>query len=110
MDKQRIGAFAEAVYRDMAGAMAIGMGYIGQRTGLLAGLNGVTLDDIHKGDWNDGHIIAAGRHLQFFINGKLASEFTDNIEQGRLERGLIGLQLHDKGMIVQFKEVFLKQL
>ena len=35
MDKQRIGAFAEAVYRDMAGAMAIGMGYIGQRTGLF---------------------------------------------------------------------------
>ncbi len=35
MDKERIGKFAEAVYRDMAGAMAIGMGYIGQRTGLF---------------------------------------------------------------------------
>ena len=70
---------------------------------------GITLADIHKGDWNDGHIIAQGRRLQFFINGKPASEFTDNIKQGRLESGLIGLQLHDKGMIVQFKDVLLKK-
>jgi arylsulfatase A-like enzyme len=72
--------------------------------------NGVELDDINEGDWNEGHITAKGNKLQFFINGKLASEFTDNIKQGRLESGLIGLQLHDKGMIVQFKDLFLKKL
>lgn len=38
MDKERVGKFAEAVYRDMAGAMAIGMGYLGQRTGLFNAL------------------------------------------------------------------------
>jgi len=35
MDKQRIGAFADTVYRDMAGAMAIGMGYLGLKSGLF---------------------------------------------------------------------------
>lgn len=38
MDKERIARFADAVYRDMAGAMSIGMGYVGLRTGLLAAL------------------------------------------------------------------------
>ncbi len=35
MDKEKIGAFANAVYRDMAGAMAIGMGYLGLKSGLF---------------------------------------------------------------------------
>ena len=52
---------------------------------------------------NSGHIIARGNHFQFFINGKLSSEFTDGIKEGRLESGSIGLQLHDKGMVVEFK-------
>lgn len=38
MDKQRMAEFAETVYRDMAGAMAIGMGYLGQKTGLFNAL------------------------------------------------------------------------
>ncbi len=71
--------------------------------------NGVTLGDIKERDWNEGHIIVQGDRFQFFINGKLASEFTDNIKQGRLESGSIGLQLHDEGMVVQFKDVFLKK-
>lgn len=35
MDRERIGSFANAVYRDMAGAMAIGMGYLGLKSGLF---------------------------------------------------------------------------
>lgn len=38
MDKERTRRFAERVYRDMAGAMAIGMGYLGLRTGLFEAL------------------------------------------------------------------------
>lgn len=70
----------------------------------------VTLDDIKPKDWNDAHIVANGNSLQFFINGKLASEFTDDYQSGFLESGSIGLQLHDKGMVVQFRDVFLKKL
>ncbi|MGE0231791.1 MAG: class I SAM-dependent methyltransferase [Flavobacteriaceae bacterium] len=35
MDKKRIAGFADTVYRDMAGALTIGMAYLGQRTGLF---------------------------------------------------------------------------
>ncbi|MDW8368689.1 MAG: class I SAM-dependent methyltransferase [Geminicoccaceae bacterium] len=38
MDKDRIKDFAERVYRDMAGAMAIGMAYLGEKTGLFRAL------------------------------------------------------------------------
>jgi ubiquinone/menaquinone biosynthesis C-methylase UbiE len=40
MDKERIGKFANAVYRDMAGAMAIGMGYLGLKSGLFKAMKG----------------------------------------------------------------------
>ena len=51
-----------------------------------------------------------GDHFQFFINGKLSSEFTDNAASGRLERGTSALQLHDEGIHVEFKDIRLKRL
>jgi len=69
---------------------------------------GLTIGDIRPHQWNNVHIIARGNHFQFFINGKLASEFTDNAKRGRLARGAIGLQIHDKGMRVEFKDIRLK--
>ena len=70
----------------------------------------LTAKDVKKRDWNDVRIVARGSRFQFFINGKLSSEFTDNAKRGRLERGAIGLQLHDKGMRVEFKNLQLKKL
>jgi hypothetical protein len=64
---------------------------------------------IRPHQWNDVHIIARGNHFQFFINGKPASEFTDNAKRGRLDHGAIGLQIHDKGMKVEFKDIRLKR-
>ena len=71
--------------------------------------NQLKIEDIKQRDWNRGHVIARGNHFQFFINGKLSSEFTDGIEQGRLESGFIGLQLHNKGMVVEFRDIRLKR-
>ncbi len=68
----------------------------------------LTAENVRRRDWNDVRIIARGNHFQFFINGKLASEFTDDATRGRLNRGAIGLQLHDKGMHVEFKDLRLK--
>ncbi len=71
--------------------------------------NALTPDDVRKGDWNDVHVIANGNHFQLFINGILASEFIENLPQPRrLDRGMIQLQLHDPGMLVQFKDLRLK--
>lgn len=71
----------------------------------------LTTEDIKKGGWNDVHIIAKGNNFKFFINGKLASEFTENIEkEKRLDQGMITLQIHDPGMVVQFKDIRIKLL
>lgn len=69
----------------------------------------VVLDDIKTRNWNQCHILANGNRFQFLINGKLSSEFVDGIDEGRLESGFIALQLHDKGMVVQFKDILLKR-
>jgi len=69
----------------------------------------IEVAEIKKGDWNACRIVAKGNYFQFFINGKLASEFLDELEGKQLRKGFIGLQLHDKGMIVEFKDLFLKK-
>ncbi len=71
----------------------------------------VTADDIRKGGWNHVHVIARGNNFKFFINGKPASEFTEHLsKERRLDSGMIQLQLHDPGMIVHFKDIWLKIL
>jgi ubiquinone/menaquinone biosynthesis C-methylase UbiE len=40
MDKDKVNAFAEKVYSDMAGTMAVGMAYLGVKTGLFRTLAG----------------------------------------------------------------------
>lgn len=69
----------------------------------------LTTDDLNKHGWNHLHIVARGNHLWFAINGKRASEFTDNKPE-RLKSGLIGLQIHEEGMIVEFRDIQLKKL
>ncbi len=70
---------------------------------------GLALSDVRKRDWNDVRIIAEGTHFRFWINGKLASEFTDNAKRGRPDHGVVGLQLHDKGMHVEFKDLEIRR-
>ena len=69
----------------------------------------VTLQDINDRQWNDIHIIASGNEFKFFINGLMASGFTD-LHPEPLPDGAIGLQIHDKGMTVEFKDIRLKRL
>jgi hypothetical protein len=71
----------------------------------------VTAAEINKGDWNRVHIIVRGNNFKFSINSKSSSEFTEHLPKAkRLESGMIQLQLHDPGMIVQFKDIKLKEL
>ena len=69
----------------------------------------LTLDDLSRGGWNHARVIATDRHCKFFINGKLASEFTDNYPE-HLSSGMIGLQIHEAEMEVAFKDLFIKRL
>lgn len=71
----------------------------------------VTIDDINKHGWNDVHIKVHGNHFWFSINGKPASEFTEHLPvEKRLDRGEIQLQLHDPGMVVQFRDLKIKPM
>ncbi|MCH2211255.1 MAG: DUF1080 domain-containing protein [Fuerstiella sp.] len=71
----------------------------------------LSVDDIHKGDWNEVHIIARGNKFSFYLNDKPASEFTEYLpNEKRLSRGMIQLQLHDPGMFVHFKDLRIKIL
>jgi hypothetical protein len=73
--------------------------------------DGLKLQDIKENDWNIVHIIANGNSFQMFINGKLSSEFIENLpEEKRLKKGMLQFQLHDPGMIVHFKDIQLKVL
>ena len=73
--------------------------------------NGLAAADIKRGDWNAVRVIAKGNHFSLQINDKLASEFTEHLDpRKRLGSGMIQLQLHDPGMIVQFKDLRLKIL
>ncbi len=71
----------------------------------------LTADDIHANQWNHVHIIARDNNFKLIINGKLSSEFTEYLPNDkRLDRGMIQLQLHDPGMVVEFKDIRLKVL
>ena len=73
--------------------------------------DGLDVSSIKKGDWNDVRVFAKANVFKFYINGKLASEFTEHLpESKRLKSGMIQLQLHDPGMVVEFKDIKLKVL
>lgn len=73
--------------------------------------NGLEAKDIHHGQWNHLHIIARDNRFMLYINGKLASEFTEHLPSDkRLNAGMLQLQLHDPDMVVEFKEIMLKVL
>ena len=73
--------------------------------------NGLSVDDLKKGDWNSVHIIAKGNNFKLYINDKLSSEFTEHLSKAkRLKSGMIQLQLHDPRMIVHFRDLKLKVL
>ena len=78
MDKQRIASFADTVYRDVAGAMTIGMAYVGLRTGLFSALaesGPVTATALAE---------RAGLHLRYveeWLNGMTAAQWLEHDEE-----------------------------
>ena len=78
------------------------------RTELLG--ESIPLSAIHDGGWNRVRIVARGDHFQFFINGRVASEFNDHHTTERLRTGAIALQIHDAGTQVDFADIRLRKL
>ncbi len=81
MDKERIGKFANAVYRDMAGAMAIGMGYLGLKSGLFEAMKGGA--PISAGDL----AVKTGlklRYVEEWLNGMTAAGWLEHDEEANM--------------------------
>lgn len=56
-------------------------------------------------EWNDVRIVAKGRHIQHYLNGRLILDFTDSEDKALLD-GVLGLQLHaGKPMWAEFKDI-----
>jgi len=74
MNKQKMMAMAERVYRDVAGAMATGLGYLGAESGLFAAMSGrgpMTLDQV---------VDASGlvrRYVEEWLNGMVAAGYLE---------------------------------
>jgi 2-polyprenyl-3-methyl-5-hydroxy-6-metoxy-1,4-benzoquinol methylase len=72
MNKDTVKAFAEKVYGDMAGAMAVGMAYVGVKTGLFHAMEGK--EQVHA----DEVAQATGLHLRYveeWLNGMAAAGY-----------------------------------
>jgi ubiquinone/menaquinone biosynthesis C-methylase UbiE len=74
MDKNRIKAFADKVYGDMAGVMAAGMGYVGVKTGLFKALAG-------RGPMTLAQVVAAtglqARYVEEWLKGMTAAGYLE---------------------------------
>ena len=75
MDKERIGKFAGAVYRDMAGTMAIGMGYLGLKSGLFEAMKDGTA--VSAADLADKTGLTQ-RYVEEWLNGMTAAGWLEH--------------------------------
>lgn len=61
--------------------------------------------------WNEVVIIAKGKRIRHYLNGRLVLDFTDKHPEKSFSKGLIGLQLHaGKPMWAEFKNIRMKSL
>ena len=56
--------------------------------------------------WNRVRIVARGRKLEYYLNGRLSAAFEERLPAERcLQSGRIQLQVHDPDMTVEFREL-----
>jgi hypothetical protein len=74
MDKDKLKAFADKVFGDMAGAMTAGMGYIGVKTGLfraMAGKGGMRVEDLAR------ETKLVPRYVEEWLKGMTSAKYLD---------------------------------
>jgi hypothetical protein len=67
--------------------------------------NQAARDAFKLGEWNHLRIVARGRHIQTWINGVPAADFTDDDEAAFVPSGFIALQVHSVSDAKEPKEV-----
>ena len=67
--------------------------------------------DVKQGDWNDYVLRAEGGHIRIWINGKLATDYTEKNEKFAKATGVIGLQVHTGPPSVRYyRNIRIKEL
>ena len=60
-------------------------------------------------DWNHVVIIAEGKNIKHYLNGRLILDFTDSDPKLALSEGVLALQLHGgRPMWVEYKDIRVK--
>ncbi len=79
-----------------------------KRTGSLYNFENVKEQLVPDDTWWNQHIIANGNHIIIFVNDKKVVDFVD--EKNTYTKGYLALQQHNKGSVVEYKNLMMKVL
>jgi Domain of Unknown Function (DUF1080) len=78
------------------------------RTGSLYNFVKVYQQLVPDDTWWTQEVSAVGNHIVIKINGKVTVDFED--EKNTFTKGYLALQQHNKGSVVEFKDLMMRQL
>ena len=79
-----------------------------RRTGSLYRLSDVKDQLVPDDTWWTQHIIADGNHIIVKVNDKVVVDYVD--EKNTFLKGYLALQQHNKGSVVEYKDLMMRQL
>lgn len=79
-----------------------------RRTGSLYQLSDVKDQLVPDDTWWTQHIIADGNHIIIKVNDKVVVDYVD--QKNTFQRGYLALQQHNKGSVVEYKDLMMRQL
>lgn len=79
-----------------------------KRTGSLYNFKNVEEQLIPDDTWWTQHIIARGNHIVIKVNNQVVVDYVD--DKNTYTKGLLALQQHNKGSVVQYRNLMMRQL
>jgi len=79
-----------------------------RRTGSLYGFSDIKEQLIPDDTWWTQQVIANGNHIIIKVNGKVVVDYVD--EKNTYQKGLLALQQHNKGSVVEFRNLMMRPL
>lgn len=79
-----------------------------KRTGSLYNFKNITEQLVPPDTWFNQHIVANGNHIIIKVNGKAVVDYVE--DKNTYTNGHFALQQHNKGSVVMFKNLQMKQL
>jgi hypothetical protein len=79
-----------------------------QRTGSLYGMSKVLDQLISDDTWWTQQVIVHGNHIVILVNDKMVTDFVD--QKNTYTKGYLALQQHNKGSVVQYRNLLMRPL